>query len=97
MSEQLLPVYCTCERAIVAGTATQIWDGTPISCGKPDCPGIPSRTRTPRPKRKQAACGTQSGWYRHRRLGETPCGDCVSALRAYQAEATRRHRAKGVA
>lgn len=39
-----------------------------------------------------AACGTRGGWQRHDRAGETPCGPCVEANRAYHRERKRRGR-----
>lgn len=38
-----------------------------------------------------AACGTYSGWARHKAQGETPCEPCVEAQRAYH----RQYRASG--
>lgn len=54
--------------------------------------------RAPKPKpepRKPAACGTESGRNRHRRLGEPSCDACRAASR--EASARRRERAKGAA
>lgn len=34
-------------------------------------------------KRTDSKCGTYAGWYRHGRRGETPCGPCLAAQRAY--------------
>ena len=39
-----------------------------------------------------AECGTRGGWQRHDRAGETPCGPCVEANRAYHRERKRRGR-----
>jgi len=42
------------------------------------------------PRRRRAQCGTDSGYFRHRRYDETPCHDCREAH--CDAEADRRHR-----
>ena len=45
-----------------------------------------ARVKTP------AACGTASGYNRHRVLQEEPCDSCREARNAYEAERKERHR-----
>lgn len=43
-----------------------------------------------------ATCGTTSGYRRHHRGGETPCGPCQTALREYARQLRARKRASDV-
>lgn len=35
--------------------------------------------------------GTRGGYYAHRRLGDTPCGDCRAAINEYVKEYRQKH------
>lgn len=41
---------------------------------------------------RRAQCGRRSGYQKHKRAGEVPCGACVEANRLYSRELKARHR-----
>lgn len=50
--------------------------------------------RSRRPRSIVAECGTDGGYYRHRRtVGEAACADCKRAHRDYERERARRAKA----
>lgn len=56
--------------------------------------GNDSRMWSDRPPPRHDLCGTESGYTKHRRLGERPCADCKAAHAA--ATAVRKARAKAM-
>ncbi len=58
-------------------------------------PAAPPQQPVRNPRPGWAACGTPSGWNRHRRAGQTPCEPCTAAASQASARRTARRRADG--
>lgn len=80
-------------QSMVVGGVAYDSDGRPTVYGfeAESCRLCPA---PPRHRSRDVSCGSNGGYQRHRRKGETPCGPCADANAAYdrQRDRTRRRR-----